>query len=137
VSVRCLVGVYSFSAWFPGGRWWRTEGTATDHAGEDWRPRFPKRQPLHGWYDDTQDTMDIQIRQAEGHGIEFFVLLWYPPAETQTEDGSWDEEAYTGTGFPGDFYINYELYRHVFPLLALGRWTARYGAEAAEAVSGG
>jgi squalene-hopene/tetraprenyl-beta-curcumene cyclase len=58
-------------------------------------------------------------------------------AETQTEDGSWDEEAYTGTGFPGDFYINYELYRHVFPLLALGRWTARYGAEAAEAVSGG
>ena len=26
---------------------------------------------------------------------------------------------HTGTGFPGDFYINYHLYRHVFPTLAL------------------
>ncbi|MFL5826195.1 MAG: squalene--hopene cyclase [Thermoleophilaceae bacterium] len=40
---------------------------------------------------------------------------------TQTEDGTWDEPFYTGTGFPGDFYINYHLYRLVFPLTALGR----------------
>jgi squalene-hopene/tetraprenyl-beta-curcumene cyclase len=33
--------------------------------------------------------------------------------------GTWDEPQHTGTGFPGDFYINYHLYRHVFPLLAL------------------
>ncbi|HEY8674442.1 MAG TPA: squalene--hopene cyclase [Candidatus Dormibacteraeota bacterium] len=33
--------------------------------------------------------------------------------------GTWDEPEHTGTGFPGDFYINYHLYRHVFPLLAL------------------
>jgi len=38
--------------------------------------------------------------------------------ETQRE-GTWDERSYTGTGFPGDFYINYHLYRHVFPLYAL------------------
>ncbi|MBJ7608621.1 MAG: squalene--hopene cyclase [Candidatus Dormibacteraeota bacterium] len=34
-------------------------------------------------------------------------------------DGTWAEAEHTGTGFPGDFYINYHLYRHVFPLMAL------------------
>jgi squalene-hopene/tetraprenyl-beta-curcumene cyclase len=42
--------------------------------------------------------------------------------EQQRPDGGWDEPQYTGTGFPGDFYINYELYRLVFPVMALGRW---------------
>jgi squalene-hopene/tetraprenyl-beta-curcumene cyclase len=41
--------------------------------------------------------------------------------ETQRGDGGWDEPYYTGTGFPGDFYINYHLYRQVFPVMALGR----------------
>jgi squalene-hopene/tetraprenyl-beta-curcumene cyclase len=47
-------------------------------------------------------------------------LRWL--VETQRPDGTWDEPQYTGTGFPGDFLINYHLYRHVFPLIALGRW---------------
>jgi squalene-hopene/tetraprenyl-beta-curcumene cyclase len=38
--------------------------------------------------------------------------------------GTWDEPQFTGTGFPGDFFINYHLYRQVFPMMALGRWTA-------------
>ncbi|MDX6556167.1 MAG: squalene-hopene/tetraprenyl-beta-curcumene cyclase [Miltoncostaeaceae bacterium] len=42
-------------------------------------------------------------------------------ARTQREDGSWDEEHYTGTGFPGDFMINYHLYRQYFPVMALAR----------------
>ncbi len=42
-------------------------------------------------------------------------------ADTQREDGSWDEPQYTGTGFPSDYYINYHLYRLVFPVMALGR----------------
>jgi squalene-hopene/tetraprenyl-beta-curcumene cyclase len=42
-------------------------------------------------------------------------------ADTQREDGSWDEPWHTGTGFPGDFYVNYHLYRQVFPVSALGR----------------
>jgi squalene-hopene/tetraprenyl-beta-curcumene cyclase len=45
-------------------------------------------------------------------------------AETQRPDGGWDEPQFTGTGFPGDFYINYHLYRVVFPLSALGRYLA-------------
>ncbi|MFI1797346.1 squalene--hopene cyclase [Streptomyces sp. NPDC020379] len=42
--------------------------------------------------------------------------------ETQTEDGTWDEPYFTGTGFPWDFSINYHLYRQVFPVTALGRY---------------
>ncbi len=44
-------------------------------------------------------------------------------AETQRPDGGWDEPQFTGTGFPSDFYINYHLYRLVFPVMALGRCT--------------
>jgi squalene-hopene/tetraprenyl-beta-curcumene cyclase len=40
----------------------------------------------------------------------------------QRADGTWDEPYFTGTGFPGDFYINYHLYRLVFPISALGRY---------------
>lgn len=63
----------------------------------------------------------------------------------QRPDGTWDEPQYTGTGFPGygigarvesarcravpvqgrelsrGFMINYNLYRHYFPMMALGR----------------
>ena len=46
--------------------------------------------------------------------------LWL--ARAQRSDGSWDEPYFTGTGFPGDFYINYHLYRLVFPVSALGRY---------------
>jgi len=53
----------------------------------------------------------------------------------QTE-GTWHEPEYTGTGFPRDFYINYHLYRHLFPTLALAG-DSRYalGAEAASSQS--
>src|SRR5205814_6929962 len=43
----------------------------------------------------------------------------------QRPDGDWDEQQYTGTGFPLDFMIRYHLYRLTFPLLALGRLRAR------------
>jgi squalene-hopene/tetraprenyl-beta-curcumene cyclase len=43
--------------------------------------------------------------------------------DTQQAEGGWDEPLYTGTGFPGDFYINYEMYRIVFPVSALGRYS--------------
>jgi squalene-hopene/tetraprenyl-beta-curcumene cyclase len=43
----------------------------------------------------------------------------------QRSDGDWDEEHFTGTGFPLDFMIRYHLYRINFPLLALGRMRER------------
>jgi squalene-hopene/tetraprenyl-beta-curcumene cyclase len=42
-------------------------------------------------------------------------------AATQRPAGDWDEEQFTGTGFPRDFMIRYHLYRIVWPVLALGR----------------
>jgi squalene-hopene/tetraprenyl-beta-curcumene cyclase len=43
-------------------------------------------------------------------------------ANTQQPGGTWEEPYYTGTGFPRDFYINYHLYRHYWPMMALGRY---------------
>jgi squalene-hopene/tetraprenyl-beta-curcumene cyclase len=43
-------------------------------------------------------------------------------ASRQRPDGSWDEPQFTGTGFPRDFYLNYHLYRLIFPVSALGRY---------------
>ena len=40
----------------------------------------------------------------------------------QSEDGSWEEEEFTGTGFPCVFYLKYHLYRNSFPLYALARY---------------
>jgi squalene-hopene/tetraprenyl-beta-curcumene cyclase len=55
---------------------------------------------------------------ATQRGVRFLV-------GTQLPDGGWDEPYFTGTGFPGDFYINYHLYRIVFPISALGRYLER------------
>jgi squalene-hopene/tetraprenyl-beta-curcumene cyclase len=42
--------------------------------------------------------------------------------KTQNAQGRWDEEHFTGTGFPGHFMIRYHLYRDCFPLMALGAY---------------
>ncbi len=75
--------------------------------------------------------------------------------DRQRNDGSWDEAAYTGTGFPGygvglrvelreelqdelsqgaelsrAFMINYHMYRHYFPVMAMARaraWAEKEG----------
>jgi squalene-hopene/tetraprenyl-beta-curcumene cyclase len=57
--------------------------------------------------------------EAEAKAVERGIR-WL--AETQRPDGTWDEPYFTGTGFPGDFYLNYHLYRLAFPVSALGRY---------------
>jgi len=52
---------------------------------------------------------------AVERGVDFLV-------GSQLADGTWDETWFTGTGFPGDFTINYHLYHLVFPIMALGRY---------------
>ena len=44
--------------------------------------------------------------------------------EAQRPNGEWDEREFTGTGFPGVFYLRYHYYRLYFPLLALARYRA-------------
>jgi squalene-hopene/tetraprenyl-beta-curcumene cyclase len=41
---------------------------------------------------------------------------------TQQPDGSWNEEQFTGTGFPKVFYLKYHMYPLYFPLMALARF---------------
>ncbi|MCP4202401.1 MAG: squalene--hopene cyclase [bacterium] len=51
-------------------------------------------------------------------GVDFLVSC-------QLEDGGWRDGAWTGTGFPKVFYLNYHGYALYFPLLALGEWRNR------------
>ncbi|BAT59609.1 squalene--hopene cyclase [Variibacter gotjawalensis] len=43
-------------------------------------------------------------------------------AATQNDEGLWDEERYTATGFPRVFYLRYHGYRKFFPLWAMARY---------------
>jgi squalene-hopene/tetraprenyl-beta-curcumene cyclase len=47
----------------------------------------------------------------------------------QRDDGDWDEAQFTGTGFPCDFLIRYDLYRIVWPMIALGRYRTALARE--------
>jgi squalene-hopene/tetraprenyl-beta-curcumene cyclase len=57
-----------------------------------------------------QDTEE-SIRRAAAYLVE-----------QQNPDGSWNEQEFTGTGFPRVFYLKYHLYRIYFPLYALARY---------------
>jgi squalene-hopene/tetraprenyl-beta-curcumene cyclase len=59
-----------------------------------------------------------EVSDAVERGVAYLL-------DTQRADGGWDEDRYTGTGFPGYFYIGYEMYRQVYPMWALGRYVAR------------
>jgi squalene-hopene/tetraprenyl-beta-curcumene cyclase len=48
-------------------------------------------------------------------GIEYLLA-------TQQPDGTWQEEHFTGTGFPKVFYLKYHMYALYFPLMALARY---------------
>jgi squalene-hopene/tetraprenyl-beta-curcumene cyclase len=52
---------------------------------------------------------------AVARGIDYLI-------RTQNDQGTWDEDMFTGAGFPKVFYLKYHLYRHSFPLMALGMY---------------
>jgi squalene-hopene/tetraprenyl-beta-curcumene cyclase len=56
-------------------------------------------------------------REAIERGVDYLLA-------TQHSDGTWNESEFTGTGFPGHFYLKYHLYQQCFPLIALGRHQA-------------
>ncbi|MBD2185110.1 squalene--hopene cyclase [Aerosakkonema funiforme] len=56
-------------------------------------------------------------KEAIDRGINYLVTA-------QRSDGTWDEDYFTGTGFPCHFYLKYHLYLQHFPLTALGRYRA-------------
>lgn len=52
---------------------------------------------------------------AVGAGIRYLL-------RTQDKEGLWQEDCFTGTGFPRVFYLRYHGYRKYFPLWALARY---------------
>jgi len=90
--------------------------------GEDMRSYDDPSLAGHGVSTASQTAWALLALLAAG-GAEPAVdagIRWL--AEHQRNDGTWDEPQFTGTGFPRDFYINYHLYRLVFPVSALGRY---------------
>ena len=92
--------------------------------GEDMRSYDPGGEPGLGVTTPSQTAWALLALLAAGErspaverGVGWLI-------ENQRSDGSWDEDYFTGTGFPRDFYINYHLYRLVFPVMALGRYLA-------------
>jgi squalene-hopene/tetraprenyl-beta-curcumene cyclase len=84
-----------------------------------WRGRGASTASQTAWA-----LLALHAAEEQGEAVERG-LRWL--AEAQRPDGSWDEPWYTGTGFPGAFYINYHLYRIVFPVMALGRYVGSAG----------
>jgi squalene-hopene/tetraprenyl-beta-curcumene cyclase len=64
----------------------------------------------------TGDSDSLAVK----NGIEFLL-------REQHSDGSWNEEYWTGTGFPGVFYLRYHLYGQYFPLMALSYYSEQAG----------
>lgn len=48
-------------------------------------------------------------------GLEYLI-------NSQSAEGTWEEEWFTGTGFPRVFYLRYHYYRHYFPLWVLAQY---------------
>jgi squalene-hopene/tetraprenyl-beta-curcumene cyclase len=50
--------------------------------------------------------------EAVARGVKYLL-------DRQSASGTWDEAPWTGTGFPGAFYLKYHMYPKYFPILAL------------------
>jgi squalene-hopene/tetraprenyl-beta-curcumene cyclase len=83
------------------------------YAEPDWIGRGPSTPSQTAWALMALHAAEPSHPAVDG-GLGYLV-------DAQNPDGSWDEEAFTGTGFPMDFMIRYHLYRQVFPVSALGR----------------
>lgn len=62
------------------------------------------------------------LSDAVERGVDFLFAR-------QRADGEWDEQLFTGTGFPRHFYLRYGMYRNYFPLMALGAVRQRRGGQ--------
>ncbi|HYF51936.1 MAG TPA: terpene cyclase/mutase family protein [Planctomycetota bacterium] len=63
------------------------------------------------------------ISAGQGHSVAVRRGVKYL-LDTIEPNGTWEEEPWTGTGFPRVFYMKYHYYRHYFPLMALAQYRA-------------
>ncbi|MDA0266946.1 MAG: squalene--hopene cyclase [Cyanobacteria bacterium] len=118
---RCRVNIERGVAWLVGcqnadGGWGETCRSYNDPA---LKGQGPSTASQTAWallgLIDAADCADAAAHRAMATGVEYLLT-------TQNPDGTWDEVEFTGTGFPGHFYIRYHLYRQNFPMMALGRY---------------
>jgi squalene-hopene/tetraprenyl-beta-curcumene cyclase len=69
-----------------------------------------------------------QLAAGAGHSKSVRAGIDYLLA-TQKPDGNWQEDHFTGTGFPKVFYLKYHLYSLYFPLMALARYAQAQGLQ--------
>ncbi|MCC0175974.1 squalene--hopene cyclase [Waterburya agarophytonicola K14] len=69
----------------------------------------------------AMDSIKFSGEIAVNQGIEYLI-------QTQGDDGKWNEDYFTGTGFPCHFYLKYHLYQQYFPLQALARYQKMVGS---------
>lgn len=67
----------------------------------------------------ASQATDYTATEAIEKGVNYLVT-------TQKSDGTWYESDFTGTGFPGHFYLKYHYYQQYFPLLALSRYQKQF-----------
>ncbi len=67
----------------------------------------------------SQTAWAVLALQSAGLGAHAACQLGLAFLREHQMEGTWHEFEHTGTGFPGDFYINYHMYRHLFPMMAL------------------
>ncbi|KAK0740071.1 hypothetical protein B0T18DRAFT_417163 [Schizothecium vesticola] len=65
---------------------------------------------------------DGGLREAVEKGVVWLIAHQDERYFGEGNGATWSEDVYTGTGFPGHFYLGYDFYRHYFPLMALGRY---------------
>ncbi len=58
--------------------------------------------------------------RAVWQGVRFLLDRWSP-------EKGWEEQHFTGTGFPRVFYLRYHMYPLYFPMMALARFAACLG----------
>ena len=68
----------------------------------------------------AQNATSFNGEEAISQGVDYLI-------KTQRTDGTWNEDEFTGTGFPSHFYLKYHLYQQYFPLMALGRYAQTTG----------
>lgn len=84
----------------------------------DWRGRGDSTASQTAWALIGLMAGENGISESSARGARWLV-------ERQNESGGWDEDAFTGNGFPNHFYMRYYLYPHYFPLIALGAFRSR------------
>ena len=68
-SAPAKIGAYYFDGWNP----------KASHLTERLKTEFANREPVWGWYDDTDKIMEQQIDFAANAGLSFWSFCWYWP----------------------------------------------------------